>query len=232
MTIDAQVIDKSKVTDLAPLLMDEAGSLKVVDSKVLKGTVLTDRVAFGVVNGLYLFPTTELIAALGLAIEGRSAIEIGSGGGLLAKSLGIPATDNKMQDWPHIRALYASMGQKTAPYGKNVENIDAVEAVRKYRPQVVIASWVTHKYDPNRHQAGGNEYGVIEEDILDACETYIFIGNRKVHANKSIWARPHTVIEPPWLYSRAFNGTPDFIAIWGQEQHRTKALIEAVPCLP
>ncbi|MCC5612034.1 hypothetical protein LC612_36205 [Nostoc sp. CHAB 5834] len=232
MPIDAKVIDKRDVTDLSPLLLDATGNLKVVDSRVLQGTSLTDRVAFGVVNGLYLLPTTELIAALKLAIEGRSAIEIGSGGGLLAQSLGIPATDNKMQDWPHIRALYESMGQKAVPYGKNVEELDAVAAVRKYRPQVVIASWVTHKYDPNRQQAGGNEYGVIEEDILGACETYIFIGNRKVHAHKSIWARPHTLIEPPWLYSRAFNGTPDFIAIWGQEQQRTKALIEAVPCLP
>ena len=181
---------------------------------------MEDRVAFCVASGSYLLPTTELVAALKAAIGGRTALEIGSGSGVLAKALGIRATDNRMQEWPEVKKLYGSLQQAVVTYGENVEEIDAEEAVRKYKPQVVVAAWVTHKYDPARPYAGGNEHGVIEENIIDNCETYIFVGNSKVHANKSIWARPHTWIEPPWLYSRAINGSPNFIAAWGKSADR------------
>ncbi len=41
------------------------------------------------------------------------------------------------------------------PYGKTVEKLDADAAVRKYRPKVVIACWVTHRFDPAQPHAGG-----------------------------------------------------------------------------
>jgi hypothetical protein len=180
------------------------------------GTTKDERAVMGVTHAIYGFLTTELIQYLRDLINGRSALEIGAGHGALAGALGIRATDNRMQERADIRAYYATLRQPVIRYGANVERLDALESVKKYCPKVVVASWVTHKYDPKRHAAGGNMDGVCEEDIINSCETYVFIGNEKVHANKSIWSLPHTKLTPPWLYSRAHNGSPDFIAIWGR----------------
>ncbi len=57
-------------------------------------------------------------------------------------------------------------------------------------------------------------FGVVEEHIIDQCEQYVVVGNTYVHRHKSIWSRPHHKMSPPWLFSRAVNGTPEFIAIF------------------
>jgi hypothetical protein len=207
-------IDPSKVRDISPLLLDSAGRLKVVPAAVLAGTTRDERTLFGVRHAFYGFLTQELVDFLSQTIAGRSAIEIGAGHGGLAAALGIPATDNHQQDTPEISAYYRALKQPTVRYGGNVEKLDAAKAVAKYKPAVVVASWVTHRYDPSRQEAGGNQDGVTEEAIIDACDTYVLIGNERVHATKSTWTRPHEILRPSWLYSRAGNGSPDFIAIW------------------
>lgn len=169
---------------------------------------------FGVRNGVYSIPTIELVDFLRTRIGGRRAIEIGAGTGELAKALGIPATDNRQQEEPGLKAYYAQLGQPTVPYGDHVERLDASEAVAKYKPEVVIACWVTHRFDPARESAGGSTSGVDEAAIIAACDEYIFIGNEQVHAQKPIWALPHEKATPPWIYSRAANGSPDFVATW------------------
>ena len=83
---------------------------------------------------MYLLPTIELVERLKRAIDGRRAIEIGSGNGVLAEALGIQGTDNFMQEMPKYKALYAAQGQPTIKYGKNVENLDALAAIKKYKP--------------------------------------------------------------------------------------------------
>lgn len=202
------------ICDISPLMRGPHGPLRVVPASVLASTTREERALFGHRHGLYSFPTLELVDFLQQAIGGRTAIEIGAGHGVLAQALGIPATDNLMQNDPLIRAVYASQGQPTISYGEHVEQLDAAQAISKHKPQVVVACWVTHRYDPARHAAGGNMFGVDEESVINACETYIFIGNEQVHAAKSIWSLPHTKTTPPWLYSRALNGTPEFIAVW------------------
>lgn len=92
--------------------------------------------------------------------------------------------------------------------------MDAKEAVAFHKPAVVVASWVTHRYDHRRHWAGGNEVGVNESDLLNRVENYIFVGNEQVHRNKQIWDLPHEKFYLPFLYSRAHNGTRDFLAVW------------------
>ncbi len=208
------VLDPSRIRDISPLLLDEQGQLKVVPASVLAQTTREERALFGVRHAYYGFLTEELVAFLREFIGERTAIEIGAGHGGLARALGIPATDNRQQERDDIRAHYEMLRQPTIRYGHNVESLDAEQAVRRYQPQVVVASWVTHRYDPRRHGAGGNQDGVQEEDIIANCDAYVFIGNERVHAGKSIWALPHARQTPPWLYSRAGNGSPDFIAIW------------------
>lgn len=208
------VLDTRNTRDISPDVLAPDGTLRVMPASYFRDTTVVERAMFGQRAGVYGFLTEELVDWLRERIAGRSAVEIGAGHGQLAAALGIPATDSKMQDDPRVAAFYAAAGQPTVRYGANVQKLDAKEAVRKLRPQVVVASWVTHLYRPARHAAGGNMFGVNEEDILARCEEYIFIGNTQVHAGKSIWNQPHEILHPDWLYSRAHNGTPEFIAVW------------------
>lgn len=212
--MEAFALDSSSIRDISGLLLDAEGRLTCVPALVLQQTTPQERMLFGVRHGLYGFPTTELCDFLRDRIGGRSAIEIGAGHGLLAKTLGITATDNRQQEKPALKRHYEAIRQPIVPYGDNVEKLDAQAAVEKYRPNVVISCWVTHRFDPTRPVAGGSESGVDEATIIETCDEYISIGNEHVHSGKPIWSLPHQKFHPTWLYSRAINGSKDYIAIW------------------
>lgn len=197
--------------DLAPLVMDCAGSLRVMPASFYAATTQDERSLLAVRHGLYGLPTEELVAWLRGHIGDRSAIEIGAGNGRLAEAVGIPATDNHLQEFGPIRAYYEMLGQALVVYGPNVERIEALEAVKKYRPSVVVGSWITHN---SRHAPGGSAYGPDLPAILALCDEYVHICNEGTHKNDPLWDRPHEVHEFPWLYSRAANGGRDLIAIW------------------
>jgi hypothetical protein len=208
------VLDPTRIRDISPDVLDDAGRLRVLPAAYWADTTADERALFGHRHGIYSFPTVELVEHLRDLIGGRSAIEVGAGHGVLAEALGIPATDNRMQEKDPYRQVYAATGQPPVRYGPNVIDCHASRAVRRYRPQVVIGCWVTHKYDPARHEAGGNEVGVDEPDVLRNCGAYVLVGNEQVHAAKAIWRRPHQIEYPPFVYSRANNGSRDFIAVW------------------
>lgn len=168
---------------------------------------------FCVTQGHYCIPTQELIDWLRTAIGGRKAIEVGAGQGALGRALSIPTTDNKMQLRPEIAALYQSYGQEIIRYGNDVRQLDAESAVQHFMPKVVVAAWLTHRYNPDEHWREGNQYGPREERIIRKVD-YIFIGNRGVHRHKPILSLPHESYEFPWLLSRAVSGEPNFIAVW------------------
>jgi hypothetical protein len=212
--MEGYLTDVASVRDISSVLLDGHGRLRVVPARALEGTTARERLVFGVRHGLYSFPTEELCDFLRARIRGKTAIEIGAGHGALAEALSIPATDNRQQEEAMVKAHYQQIGQPTVPYGEHVEKLDAKAAVQRYRPNIVIACWVTHLFDANRSDAGGNMFGVDEAGLIASCDEYVFIGNEQVHANKPIWAIPHEKLTPPWLYSRAINGSRDFIAIW------------------
>lgn len=212
---ETYMIDESYECDLSSQVLAACGTPRILPANFYRNTSVNQRGIVSVSNGLYGLPTVELVMWLKAVIAGRRAIEIGAGHGALAQALGIQATDSKMQEDPNIAAYYQKLRQPVVTYGDHVEKLDAAQAIEKYQPQVVVASWVTHQYRSDRHDAGGSIFGVDEEAIIGACETYIVIGNSKVHAGKSIWNLPHKRIEPDWLFSRAQNGSPNFIAIWG-----------------
>lgn len=177
-----------------------------------------EKVLFGHTHGLYAFPTTELIGTVKRIIDGRRAIEIGAGNGGYARALAIPATDNHQQADPKFTRIYQLAGHPTINYGPHVEKLDATLAVAKYQPNVVLACWVTHLYDPRRHELGGNVIGVDEQSIMEAVDDYIFIGNTDVHSSKPLLQdlhngliATHTVAEyvvgQPMLQSRAARGS-------------------------
>lgn len=215
-TVNANAFDATGIRDLSTQVLepDLPGRVRVLPAEFWASTTPAERALVAARHGLYGLPTVELVTWLREFIGGRRAIEIGAGNGALAHALGIPATDSCLQTDPAIAAYYAALGQALVTYGPNVEKLDAHAALRKHRPQVVIGCWVTHKYDPARHGAGGNEFGIVEEAIVDACEHYVLIGNERVHKDKSVWRRPHQKFEPPWLYSRSVNGSKDFIAVF------------------
>ena len=204
-------IFKGDVRDLAVDCIDSKGHLRVMPAAYYASTTQFERSVFGVRHGLYLLPTTELVEYLSSYINHRNAIEIGSGNGGLARALGIPATDNHQQNDPWVREFYRAHQQPTVSYGQHVEKLEALEAVRRYRPAVVIGAWVSHRSDD------GNAFGIDESTLLEEVEEYILIGNDKVHHQKPIWQRPHQKITPHWLYSRAFDPALDFIAIWKRD---------------
>lgn len=207
--------DWDTIDAIAADALDGNGRLRILPAAYWAGTTPRQRAMFGHRYGIYSLPTVELVEHLVGIIAGRSAIEIGAGHGVLAEALGIPATDSRQQEKEPYRTIYATTGQPPVRYGPNIVDCHASRAVRRYNPEVVIGCWVTHRCDPRRPEAGGNEVGVDEPDILRHCGTYVFVGNEHVHRGKSsIWARPHHIEYPPFVYSRAINGPRDFVATW------------------
>lgn len=170
-------------------------------------------------TGRYGLPTEEVVGYIKGLINGRSAIEIGSGNGDLGYHLGIPMTDSKMQtDNPLASLHYFMMGQPAIDYPPDVEKIEALDAVLKYKPQVVVASWVTQWVPPIPLPPGsGSIYGVKEDKLLDLVESYILVGNTKIHSKKEICKLPHEEIALPGLRSRASYPESDRIYIWNKQ---------------
>lgn len=213
----AHMIDSS-TRDISGEVLDQRGRLRILPAAYWAGVTPDERALVGHRHALYGFPTVELVEYLQGIIGGRKAIEIGAGSGVLADALGIIGTDNYQQAMPKYRRMIEATGQPVVRYGRNVARADAQQAVRIYRPDVVVACWVTHRYEPGRHWAGGNELGVDEAAVIDNCREYVFIGNEQVHAGKPIWSRPHHIEYPRFVYSRAVNGSRDFVCTWrGQE---------------
>ena len=166
----------------------------------------------------YGIPTTELIDWLKLQIGDRHAIEIGSGNGDLAYHLGIKGTDNYCQQSSAVKALYDLSGLAVTDPGVDIEKIGAINAVRKYKPQVVIASWVTQKYkDGDKGNDQSSVYGVDEVELIGLVQAYIHIGNLGSHNLKRALDLPHKVYRFPWLVSRSIQPQDNVIYVWNKD---------------
>ncbi len=162
-------------------------------------------------HGIYVLPTTELIEWLSKNITG-TAIEIGAGLGAIARGLGIPATDSKLQESDLAKFMYGMTNQPTIKYGSDIEKLDAEQAIFKYSPDTVIGAFITHKYEARMEN--GNQFGVKEEDILKACVKYINIGNLVTHKDKPILKIDHEEYKFPWLFTRAGHQDMNRIFVW------------------
>lgn len=165
-------------------------------------------------NGVYQVPTLELIDELRKLIDGRSAIEICAGNGSIGKALDIPTTDSYVQEDPNLKAYYAMLRQPITAPGDHVERLEAMDAVRKYKPQVVLGTFVTHKW--NEGDKDGSVVGVDEPAILrfSSVERYIVVGNTYTHRNKPILRKQHQAIPGEFLVSRATDQTRNRIFVW------------------
>lgn len=201
------------VRDLSPWLVNERGEYVVLPASELAETSWQERATFGHHRAMYVLPTVELVEWLRVFIGNRSAVEVGSGCGALARAVGMRATDNYLQTFPEVASLYRMAGQPLIEYGPDVERIDANEAARLYRPDVIVGAWMTHRYNPAEHGRGGSVYGPDFDDLLEHCADLVLICNTSTHALHPMLARPHQRITPPWLFSRAQTGR-DFIGVW------------------
>lgn len=161
-------------------------------------------------HGIYVLPTQELIDWLNLQIRGN-AIEICAGNGAIGRALGIPITDNRMQEWPLIKEHYASLGQPTIKYPDDVQKFEASEAIAHFCAHTAIGAFVTHRYNGK----SGNAFGPNENDVCSRLYRYILIGNEITHADKPILDKNHYKYETfsfPWLITRSHR--QDLNRIW------------------
>lgn len=202
---------------LEEMLLDKDGNLKVLPYSELENVDQEHISVFCVKHGFYSLPTRELIDFLETEITGKKdkTIEICSGNGVISRELGIVGVDNFMQEAEDIKAIYEAGKQKTVTYGKHVMKFEATEGVKRYKPEIVVGAFCTHRYIPTEHWRGGNMFGVNEKQILSKVKKYIHIGNRKVHDKKPILKLPHREIKEPWILSRSQHKNDNVIWIWG-----------------
>jgi hypothetical protein len=201
--------------DLAPILLDENKKLKLFSASSYKGLDRGDLHCFCHYHARYGIVTEELLDMLDSLIKGRSAIEIGAGAGDLGHHLKIKMTDSKIQEDPKIIQQYRAMHQQPITYPEDVEKLEAIKAIEKYQPKVVVASWVT-TYSPVQQSYGSSPYGVDENKILNMVDTYIMIGNLKIHGDKPIRGKAHDIISHPGILSRALHPDQNRIFVWNK----------------
>lgn len=183
--------------------------------------------------GLYTFPTLELCEWLESQIddnpeyEPHSAIEICAGTGWIGRQLRIPITDIKNMENPEVqKIMFDSMSIPTI-YANDVETLEASEAVNKYKPDIVIGSYVTSKQlvdkiDKRKAMTLGVKLpygGVLEQNLMDLARKEVKVGadvrgicrkvykvilvcNMRTHKNESYISLPHQTLSFPWLVTR------------------------------
>lgn len=164
-------------------------------------------------RAIYSIPTIELIDWLREQIAGKTAIEVGAGNNCLGWHLGIPTTDSYIQqNDPVVRKFYELTRQPITSPHPETQQYEACEAVKRFKPEVVIASWLTEKWNPATEN--GSDYGTDETWLIQNVEKYIHIGNHKIHGNKTVRDFDHTVYQPDWLVSRASCPDQNAIYVW------------------
>jgi hypothetical protein len=211
-------VTPERVAELVSLCFEQ-DRLKVVPADVYRQFTQSELSALCVVKALYSLPTVELLDKLNQLImevsPERNAIEIGAGNGVIGRGLGIPSTDSFQQESPEVRQHYAMLQQPTIEYGADVMRMDANQAVKVMKPDVVIGAWVTHRHRPEADHLGGNVYGIDEEEILASVKRYIVVGNDHVHCKKPIFGKMTRAIRGDFLFSRSILGAgQNAIYIW------------------
>jgi hypothetical protein len=214
--LNVQVINPNDVTDISEDLLMRNGKLHLRTAQYYKELKWQDFRTFCHFYGRYGVPTIELIDFIKKLISDRDVMEIGSGAGDLGYHLGILMTDSKIQAEPAIKSLYKLMQQPPINYPEDVVKIDALDAVIKHKPEVVVASWIT-PYAKQETTYGSNPFGIREKEILDLVETFIIVGNHDVHHDKPIMQFKHEEYYFDWIVSRAKNQKNNRIYVWNKK---------------
>lgn len=212
---DAQIIDTTGIDYalLDSLLLGKDGHVKCFDAEFYRTINPLHLRAWCVERGRYQMVTRELVDWLREQIGDRKAIEIGAGCGDLGHHLGITMTDSYQQvEQKEIVAYYKALRQEPTKPPATVIKEDGETAVRKRKPDVVIAAWVTEKW--REGEAKGNAFGPRGDYILERCGRYILIGNDNVHGGRPLMKAAHATHRFPWLVSRAADPSKNAIYVW------------------
>ena len=130
--------------------LDENGLPKVLPAREYKKLGNNGLMLFYLSSSTYVLPTEELIDSLDEIIGVDSnAIEICCGNGVIGRKLNMTLTDSKIQqDNVEIKKQYLASGNPPITYPGDVEKLEALEAVRKYKPDTVLACFGTHLWKP------------------------------------------------------------------------------------
>lgn len=202
--VDTSYLDK--------LLLDSTGRMRLFPAATFASIPYDHLRVWAHKKARYQLVTKELVDWLREQIGGRSAIEVCAGMGDIGHYLGIPMSDSAVQNTPEVAAYYRSLGQVPTVPPSDVKRQHAEDAVAKHKPQVVIASWLTQKF--KQGDTHGSVYGPDEVALMNACETYIHIGNENVHGDKRVRRFKHEVLRFPWLVSRASEPEKNEIYVW------------------
>lgn len=175
------------------------------------------------INKLYGLPTLELLEWLSFRLRGYppgDILEIGAGRSNIGSCISVRQTDQYTYDIPEARGFYDSMNQKPPRPEPEVEKLEALEAVEKYKPRVVIASWVSQWLDPEdpNPRGHGSIFGVKKDELLKqpSVELYIQVSNTLVHGAESV-SRSASIVRPGGLASRGEPGK-DAIFVWAPQK--------------
>ena len=210
--MDIWTLPGADIKPLDDLMYRSDGLLNIVPSKRLFEFPHTTLQTWCVKRGVYQFPTEELINWLYKQIAGRKAIEICAGNGVIGRALGIPITDSYMQTIPEIKAYYESLKQTVIEPPPDVLKFTANDAVRHFKPDVVIGAWVTQLYQ--KGDTDGSVMGVDELEII-AHAKYIHIGNDRSHGYKLSMRKSHEHHYFDWLVSRGQDQSKNHLGVWG-----------------
>lgn len=210
-----KVIEPVDTSPIDKLLLDDSGHIKVVPARTIDEIAPNALMTWCAKNAIYQIPTEELINWLQQRIGNRKAIEIGSGRTGIGRALGIPCTDSYIQTTPEMKAYYEALQQAPVIPPDYVEKLEARQAIEKYKPEVVLACFVTQKHKEGELQ--GCAFGLDEEWIVGTVPTYIHVGNRGPHGSKRILAIEHEEFQFPWLKCRAIDPSKNFIAVWNNK---------------
>lgn len=211
--MEVMVLNTKDVSYLEKDLLKD-GQLIAVSFDKIKNTPQEDISLFCVKNAIYQIITTELVDFVRQEIGGEIAVEIGAGNGCLGRALGIKLTDNKMQQGNDlVNEFYDKLQQTRIEYPNDVIKMAGNEAVRHYRPKVVVASWVTQKWKPG--MVHGSILGVNECAFKGKIKKYIHVGNERIHGDKEILKKfPVKQYKFPWLVSRSMHRDKNIIYVF------------------
>ncbi len=221
-----RTLENKDVSYLKDLLLDEKRQLQPISAAELRAIPHIDLVYFCNKYGYYSIPSIEFMDLLSESIPSLGdAIEIGAGNGVYGRHLKIPMSDS-FQQAPKNRhkfnnciSAYERAGLGLVPYGEDVAEMDAQEAIRLSKAETVMGAWVTQKYSSFMPHKKGNMFGVPYQWIYNRSHVkrIILVGNTQVHKNVDIMDKPHEVIRcDDILFSRAFEQGNDRLYIWNK----------------
>lgn len=208
---------------LDDLLLTEEGRLRILPARELAKIDEEALMLWCNRHARYGIPSLELIDWLNDQIMGHEALEVGAGMGDLGRCLGIRMTDRAAQDEdPGVREHFEALGAAVTVPPEDVERIDGNEAVMKYKPSVVIASWVTQCPRPgeNHFLVPSTPGGFDEEKMWKHpyVKKYIHIGNVVTHENKRLCHYRHDELFFPFLFSRRKDRSKNVVYVWDKSR--------------